>query len=302
MTESVMHQIFGVPFLPMLRPEWDKFAGANYTIGSDSILPDGKIIQQPSTHLLGQNFSKAFEVKFVDEKEKENYVWQTAYGPAISRIMASVISLHGDDSGLILPYVLAPVQVVIVPMYSDKSKKKIDVAVQKISNEFFNEKIDAEIDSSDKRPGEKFFYWEMKGVPFRIEIGEKEIESGKVTLFIRDTKEKISLKLDNIAEDIRNLGAEFDSRLRVRADEFFSDKIVNCKDRASIKKALDSGKIARFNFCSVEKEGAKCAEVIEKDLMARVMGTLANQYEKVSGNCAFCSSKATKIVYAGKSY
>ena len=137
MTDAVMHNVFGVPFLPMKRPEWDKFPGAVYTIGSDSILPDGKIIQQPSTHLLGQHFSKAFDVKFVDEKEKEEFVYQTCYGPAISRILASVVAMHGDDKGLILPYALAPSQVVIVPIYDAKNQKKVLDAAQKISLELF---------------------------------------------------------------------------------------------------------------------------------------------------------------------
>jgi prolyl-tRNA synthetase len=301
MTEAIMHQIFGVPFLPMKRPEWDKFPGAEYTVGSDSILPDGKIIQQPSTHLLGQHFSKAFDVKFVNEKEKEEYVWQTCYGPCMSRIMASVISTHGDDNGLILPYSLSPIHAVIVPFYS-KNEKKVDKIVEEVRNNLSEENIDVEIDNSDKRPGEKFFFWEMKGVPFRIEIGEKEIKSGKAMVFVRDTKEKISISLDSLAEELKNLGAEYDMRLVSRADAFFKARVTNCKDKESIKKALDSGKIARFSFCSADKEGAECAAYIEKELQARVMGTMADKKEKASGKCHFCDKKAGAVVYAGKSY
>jgi prolyl-tRNA synthetase len=301
MTESVMHNIFGVPFLPMKRPKWDTFPGAEYTIGSDSILPDGKIIQQPSTHLLGQHFSKAFNVKYIDEKEKENYVWQTCYGPAMSRIMASVISLHGDDKGLVLPYVLSPVQVVIVPIIKDGKDKEVIDESEKIRQILFNENIEAEVDSSDKRPGDKFFFWEMKGVPLRIELGQKELQSGKVTVFIRDTGEKVSLNIKNLAEDIKNLGAEFDVRLISKADEFFKDKIVDCEDKTSIKSALDSGKIARFNFCSAV-DGVSCAQFVEKELSARVMGTRADKNEKASGKCVFCGKKACDVVYAGKSY
>ncbi|MFA4960440.1 MAG: proline--tRNA ligase [Candidatus Pacearchaeota archaeon] len=302
MTESVMHQIFGIPFLPMKRPEWDKFHGAEYTIGSDSLLPDGKLIQQPSTHLLGQHFSKAFDIKFIDKDEKEKFVWQTCYGPAISRILASVISMHGDDSGLIIPFSIAPVQVIVVPHYSEKNKKAIEARVEAIRELFFENNIECEIDDSDKRPGEKFFFWEMKGVPFRIEIGDKELELGELTVFIRDTKEKIKIKVENLVEDIKNLGAEFDVRLKTKADEFFKDKILDCKNKDEIKSALDSGKIARFNFCSTEKEGKDCAEFIEKELAARVMGTRAEKKEKAKGKCAFCGKEAQVVVYAGKSY
>ena len=302
MTEEIMHKIFGVPFLPMKRPQWDKFPGADYTIGSDSILPDGKIIQQPSTHLLGQHFSKAFDVKFTDENEKEHHVYQTCYGPAISRIMASVLAMHGDDNGLILPYTLAPVQVVIVPFHSEKNNDKIDEKIDLIRAEFLRENIDVKVDDSPKRPGEKFFFWEMKGVPFRIEIGEKELEKKEVTVFIRDTKEKISVKLDNLAEEIKNLGAEYDERLLARADEFFEDKIVNCENKDQIKETLEKNKIARFNFCSDQVDGAGCAEFVEKELQSRIMGTKADEDEKATGKCPICGKDATVVVYAGKSY
>ncbi|MEM4625693.1 MAG: aminoacyl--tRNA ligase-related protein, partial [Candidatus Pacearchaeota archaeon] len=124
-TEEVMHQKFGIPFLPIKRPEWDKFAGAVYTIGSDVLHPDGKIIQQPSTHFLGQHFSKAFNIKFKDKDEKEKYAWQTCYGPAISRILASIISIHGDDYGLIIPFLISPIQVVILPIFKTENKSKV---------------------------------------------------------------------------------------------------------------------------------------------------------------------------------
>ncbi len=298
MTEEVMHKIFGVPFLPMKRPEWDKFPGAEYTVGSDCIMPDGKLIQQPSTHLIGQHFIKAFDLKFVDEKEKEKTPWLTCYGPCMSRMLASIISLHGDDNGLILPYVLAPVQVVIVPFDGEG----VSEAVKKIKAELLNENIDVRIDDSDKRPGEKFFFWEMKGVPFRIELGEKELKSGKASIFIRDVKEKVSVEISDLAESIKNLGAEYDERLLSRADDFFSDRIVDCKNKEELKKVLKSGKIARFNFCSVDKEGEDCAGFIEKDLMAEVRGSRADITEKAKGKCVICGKKASVVAYAGKSY
>jgi len=301
-TDFVMHQIFGVPFLPMKRPLWDKFPGAEYTVGADSILPGGKIIQQPSTHFLGQYFSKAFNVKFIDKKEKENYVWNTCYGPCISRILASVISVHGDNNGLVLPYTISPVQVVIVPHYSKKNKIRIKETAEMLNNLFFMENISSEIDDSDKRSGEKFFFWEMKGVPFRIEIGDKELKSGELTVFIRDTRGKLKIKKENLVEEIKNLGVEFDVRLRSKADELFSNRIENCNDKNEIRKTLDNGKIARFNFCSLERGGLKCAEFIEKELSARVMGTRADKKEKPEGKCPFCSKKAKTVVYAGKSY
>ena len=298
MTEEVMHKIFGVPFLPMKRPEWDKFPGAVYTVGSDVIMPDGKVIQQPSTHLIQPHFVKAFDVKYVDEKENEKTPWLTCYGPAMSRILASVLAIHGDDSGLVLPYTLAPVQVVIVPF----DGKGVKSAVEDVRAQLLGEYIDVKIDDSDKRPGEKFFFWEMKGVPFRMEIGEKELENDEVTLFIRDTKEKISVSIRDLPETIKNLGAEYDERLIARANDSHDVGVVDCKDKESVKKALDSGKVARFNFCSSDEDGEACAGYVEKELQARVMGTRADLDEKASGKCLICGKKANVVTYAGKSY
>jgi prolyl-tRNA synthetase len=298
MSEEVMHKIFGVPFLPMKRPEWDKFPGAAYTVAADTIMPDGKVLQLPSTHLIDQHFVKAFGVKFVDKKEKEKFPWTTCYGPCMSRIMASILAMHGDDNGLILPYTLAPVQVVIVPF----DGKGVKSAVDDVRAQLLGEYIDVKVDDSDKRPGEKFFFWEMKGVPFRMEIGEKELAKDEVSLFIRDTKEKISVSIRDLPETIKNLGAEYDERLIAKADEFFEGKVVDCKDKAGIKDVLNSGKIARFSFCSADKEGEACAEYVEKELQGSIMGTRGDLNEKASGKCPICGKKNSVVVYVGKSY
>ena len=300
-TEEVMHQQFGVPFLPMRRPEWDKFPGAVYTIGSDSLMPDGKIIQQPSTHFLGQNFSEAFNVKFKDKNGKENFVWQTCYGPAISRILASVISVHGDDKGLVIPYCISPVQAVIVPIFSKENKKKILSECKKILRKLEEEGITSELDESEKRPGEKFSEWELKGVPFRIEMGEKEIKSKKFTISARDENKKQSLKISEVRK-INDFGKRFDIRLRENADKSFRNKVVNCKTKAEIKKAIEEGKIARVSWCSIGKEGMKCAEAVEKEVNADIRGILANKKETPKGKCIICNKKAEEVVYIGRSY
>ena len=300
-TEAIMHQKFGVPFLPLKRPEWDKFPGAIYTIGSDSLMPDGKLIQQPSTHLLGQHFAKAFDVKFKDETGKEQYVWQTCYGPAISRILASVISLHGDDSGLIMPFCISPVQVIIIPIFSKENKNKILKESEKIKEQLEKLNIKSEIDSSEKRPGEKYHEWELKGVPFRLEIGENEIKENKFTLFTRDTKNKTKMSTKEL-EKISFLGEDFDKRLKEKADKFMKGKIIDCKNKSEIKKAIESKQIARIDFCSIEKAGEKCAEIIEKEIGAEVRGILANKKETPKGKCVICGKKADVVVYVGKSY
>jgi prolyl-tRNA synthetase len=301
-TEEVMHQKFGIPFLPMKRPSWDKFAGAEYTIGSDVIMPDGKLIQQPSTHLLGQKFSKAFGAKFLNEEEKEDYIWTTAYGPAISRILASVISTHGDDKGLILPYEISPIKVVIIPIFKKENKEKILKKCKDIQSKFNSLNIKTKLDDRDQYSvGYKFNEYEIKGIPFRLELGELEIKKKKATLYIRDTNNKEPLPIKDLSK-IKSLGKEYDKRLIKKADDFLKGKIVNCSSKQDIKKALSKGKIVRVNFCSVEKQGIKCADSVEKDFTAEVRGTIANKKEAPKGKCVICDKKASAVVYIGKSY
>src|SRR3989344_3298441 len=301
-TEEVMHQKFGIPFLPMKRPEWDKFAGAEYTIGSDVMMPDGKLIQQPSTHLLGQKFSRAFDAKFKDENEKEDYLWTTAYGPAISRIMASVISTHGDDKGLVLPYSISPIQTVVVPIFKKENKEKILKEAKDIEKKLNSLGIKAKVDDREQySPGYKFNEWELKGVPFRIELGEQELKNKKATLSTRTQDKKETLAIKDLSK-IKSLGAEFDKRLIAKADNFLHGKIVNCNSLQQVKKELNSGKIARVNFGSVEKEGIKCADKVEREITAEIRGTMANKKEYAKGNCVVCDEKANEVVYIGKSY
>jgi len=299
-TETIMHQKFGIPFLSMKRPQWDKFAGAEYTIGSDVLMPNGKLIQQPSTHLLGQKFSKAFEAKFKDEKEKDQYIWTTAYGPAMSRILASVISIHGDDKGLVLPFAIAPYQIIIVPIYTTQNKNLVMKYADNLKTKLKNYKV--KIDDRDNySPGWKFNEWELKGVPFRIDIGEKEVNQKKFTLVSRNTGEKSSISIRDVSK-IKKLGETLDKDLIKKADKFNKGKIINCKTKENLKKVLKEGKIARVNFCSVEKDGINCAEYIGKNLGADVRGTIANKKEKPSGKCIICEKTAKEVVYIGKSY
>ncbi len=296
-TEKILHQKLGIPFLPMKRPEWDKFAGAEYTIGSDVLMPDGKVIQQPSTHLMGQKFSKAFNAKFKNEKGDEEYLWTTAYGPAMSRILVSIISTHGDDKGLILPFHISPLQIIIVPIYTKKNRKRVLEESEKIKKKIESFELRVEIDKSEKRPGEKYYEWEIRGVPFRLEIGEAEIKNKGATLFTRDTGKKENISIKNLSR-LKDYGEKFDERLRKKAEKFMNGKIVNSKTKDQIKKAMNDRKIARINWCSE----LRCAEKIEKEINAEVRGTLANKREKPTGKCIICNKPAREVVYVAKSY
>lgn len=296
-TEEVLHGIFGLPFIFFERPSWDKFPGASRTFAADVLNPDGKVIQQPSTHLINENFSKAFGVKFRDKDEKEKYAHITCYGPAVSRIFASVVILHGDDKGLRIPWEIAPLQVAIVPIKDDK---KIIEKAEKLKREI--EKFaSVEIDFSDKSAGEKFNYWEMKGVPVRIDLGLKDLEEKKVTVFRRDLNKKDFVKESELIKHIQKIAKESGENLRKQADKLFDGKIKEAKNISELKKNIESGGIVKCHFCSVEKDGVKCAEVIEKEIGAEVRGTRFGE-KSSEGKCVICGKKSKTEVYVAKSY
>ena len=170
-TKEVIENHLGIPVLFFKRPQWDKFGGAVDTYAGDILMPDGKVNQISSTHNLSQNFSKPFDVTFIDDKGQKQYAWQTCFGPGIWRMIAALISVHGDDKGLVLPFEIAPVQVVIIPIKNSVLKK-----CKTIKNLLEKNCIRTELDTRDETPGWKFNDWEMKGVPIRIEIGPKDLK------------------------------------------------------------------------------------------------------------------------------
>jgi len=296
-TEEVLHKIFGLPFIFFERPAWDKFAGAKRTFAADVLNPDGRVVQQPSTHLLQQDFSKAFGVKFFDKDEKEKYAWITCYGPAVSRIFASVIIVHGDDKGLRFPWRIAPTQIIIVPIKDDESLIKKAKELKEKLSPFAS----VDIDLSEKSAGEKFNLWEMKGVPLRIDLGFKDLENKSLTLFRRDTNQKEQIKETDFFKKLDELILEYDKNLFSQADSIFEDRISDVSNLDDLKKAIESGHIGRCNFCSVDREGTSCAEIVEKETGATVRGTKLVK-EKASGKCIVCEGEAMEVVYVARQY
>jgi prolyl-tRNA synthetase len=297
-TKEVLHDIYGLPFIFFERPSWDKFAGAYKTFAADVLNPDGKVIQQPSTHIISQNFAKAFNITYKDKDGKEKSVYTTCYGPAISRIFASVIIVHGDDKGLKFPWEIAPVNVVIVPINNNKKIKDEAESLKKEIEKF----ADVEIDYSEKRPGEKFNHWEMKGIPVRIDIGTRDLENKKITLFRRDLDKKEIVNKKDVIKRIKEISEEFTKNLIKRADKIFQNKIKDAKNLKEIKEIIKNGGIARINFCSVDSNGEKCAEMIEKETGAEVRGIRLEEKQSPKGKCALCGKKANHIVYIAKAY
>jgi len=297
-TKEVLHDIYGLPFIFFERPLWDKFPGAERTFAADVLSPDGRLVQQPSTHLIKQTFAKAFDVKFKDKDGKEKYVYLTCYGPAISRIFASVISIHGDDKGLRFPWEIAPLQVMIVPIDKDTKIKQKAEALKKQIQKFAS----VEIDYSEKRPGEKFNYWEMKGIPIRVDIGIRDLNNKKITIFRRDLDKKEIVNETDVIKKIESISKEITKNLTAKADKLFQNKIKDVKNVKEIKEVIKNEGIARAEFCSVDKDGEKCAETIEKETGAEIRGTRLDEKQKPHGKCAVCGKKANHIVYIARAY
>ena len=300
-TQELLHDAFGIPHIFFQRPQWDKFAGAVNTYAADALMPDGRMLQLPSTHCLGQNFSKPFNVKFVDENSKEQFAYLTCYGPAFDRIFAACIITHGDNKGLRFPFEISPLQVVIVPINFEKESKVLKKALE-LKERLLELNYRVEIDGSEKRPGEKFYFWEMKGVPLRIEIGPKELKAKELLVFRRDLEKKEKVKEKSLLEFVEKKGKEITKNLRETADKKFKDIILDAKTVEEAKKLLGEKKIVRASFCSTGLESAKCAEAIEKDLGAKVRGTRVDLKEKPFSNCLVCGKAAKEVVYIAFEY
>ena len=303
MTENVMHKQFCIPFIFFQRPEWDKFPGAIHTYAADTMLPDGKVLQLPSTHLLGQNFSKPFNIKFLDDDGQEKFVWQTCYGPAISRIYGGMIAILGDDKGLRLPFDLAPVQGIIVPIFTDKNKDEVLAYCEKVKGILEMEGYKVMIDNSENTPGFKFNEWEMKGVPIRLEIGQNELGAGTVTLVARTSRDKVNVELSKLVETFKHKGKEVTDTLRAQADKNFEDIIHDAETIEELKDVLDKGGFARVPLCSIDMDGKECADNIKSETHGDIRGVRFDKIETPEGKkCIYCGKPAKHYVYVARQY
>ena len=302
MAQNVILGQFGVPFLFFERPQWDKFPGALSTYAADCLMPDGRVLQLPSTHLLGQNFAKPFNVKYLDENGKHEYCWQTCYGPAISRIYAAVISTHGDDSGLVLPFELAPVQAIVVPIPMKGNGEKVNGKAREIVAALSEAGIRAEADFSENTPGFKYNFWEMKGVPFRVEVGSREVESGIFTLARRDNRGKEKVKEGELAARIQKDAAAMQESMIKKASAFFESAISKASSLDALSSELEKGRLVRVPFCTMEKEGKGCADEVKAKTGGDVRGSRFDKPESAAGNCVSCGKKAKVLVYVARQY
>jgi len=303
--EKVIRDKIKIPFYYFIRPQWDKFKGADNTFTPDTLMPDGKRIQLASTHDLGQNFSKAYEIKVAGEDEKEHYVYQTCFGPGIWRIMAALIAIHGDNKGLILPFDMAPIQIVIVPILKGDDDLKVIKICKEIEEKIRNEGYKVKLDTGTETPGYKFNQWEMKGVPIRLEIGPKEVKEKKATISPRNSNKK-QINLITLLKEIKITAKKIDEDIESKAKNYFKNNTYNAGTLNELKITLKQKKgFVKIPFCTMEKQGEECANILKEATEGGdICGVLYPKSEKIvkGQKCVICGKEAKNIVYVTKSY
>jgi prolyl-tRNA synthetase len=295
---DVQEQFMALPGLVGKKTDKEKFAGGVASYSVEHIMPDGKALQGPDYHDDGQNFAKVFDIKFIDKDEKSKFAYQSTY--AIStRQLGALIAAHGDDKGLVLPPKVAPIQVVIVPIFSKKDKKKILSEASKLKNKLDKEGISNQLDGREGHsPGWKFNEWELKGVPVRIEIGPKDLEKKQVVLVRRDSGDKKAVKASNLSKEVAGLLDKIQDNLFKKAKKFLNARITEVKTYDEFKKVLDSKKgFLLAPWC----EDRRCEDAIKDETGAKVTNMPMKQ-GKVTGKCIKCGKSAKKLARFAKSY
>ncbi len=260
-----IYDYLSIPYLISRRPEWDKFAGAVYTIAFDTLMPDGKTIQIGTVHYLGTNFSKVFDVTYLDKDGSAKYVHTTSYGIS-ERVIASMLAIHGDDSGLLLPPNIAPIQVVVIPIPPGGTRRE-GGAAEKAAEELKAAGIRAIADlRDDKTPGWKFNDWEMRGVPIRAEIGPKDLDKGVITFARRDTGEKYEVSREEAVDFVKELIVDVGDNMRGEAWSNMRRSIYVVDDIKEALNKLNSGVVV-VPWSGDEQCGLKMQESLDANVL-----------------------------------
>lgn len=287
-----------IPVVVGQKTESEKFAGAVHTYTIEALMSDGKALQAGTSHNLGQHFAKVYEIKYLDEDQQEKYVWQTSWG-VTTRLIGALVMVHGDDSGLILPPKVAPIQVVVVPIIFGDTKDKVFTKVNEIKGNLSQFRIECDM-REDNTPGWKFNQWEMKGVPIRMEIGPKDIDKGQVVIVRRDTREKIFVPENQMVETIEKLLIEIQNNLFERAKEFRKQNTTELTEGYDKFKEIisDSRGFVVSGWCGSEV----CEATIKADTKATIRCIPLEGGEPNGKKCICCGKDAAHTVYFARSY
>ncbi len=293
-----MKNVLATPVLTGKKTAKEKFAGANATYGMEAMMLDGKSLQAGTSHDLGCNFAKGFEIKYLDKDGELKFPYQTSWGVS-TRLIGALIMAHGDQRGLALPPRVAPIQAIIIPIASHK-EGVLDKA-ENLYKELLAAGIRAEKDFTDNTPGWKFNEWEMKGVPLRIEQGPRDIENGVVQIVRRDTFEKFEVARENIAQTVAKLLDDVHENMYNKAKAFMDSHIITCSTLEEMKEALDNKCFVKTMWCGCPECEAKIKELYQAT--ARVMPF---DQTPVGNKCICCGKECKeedlKVIYFARAY
>jgi prolyl-tRNA synthetase len=288
-----------MPVIMGVKSESERFAGAEDTYCIEALMQDGKALQAGTSHFLGQNFAKAFDVKFADKDNKLDYVWATSWGVS-TRLIGALVMAHSDDQGLVLPPKLAPIQVVIVPIFKgEEQKQMIDEKVKALQQELKNAGIKVKYDDNDNsRPGWKFAEYEMKGVPVRIAIGARDIANNVVEVARRDTKEKMSMAFEGLAENIINLLNDIQISIYNKAKIFRDEHITNAGSWDEFVQLLDE----KTGFIEAHWDGTAATEDKIKELTKATIRCIPLNNIAEEGKCILTGNTSSQRVLFARAY
>jgi prolyl-tRNA synthetase len=291
-----------LPYIIAKRPEWDKFAGAYYSIGIDSLMPNGRAIQIAGIHQYKNNFSIPFGIKFRDMNGNTKYVHQTTYGMS-ERLIGAIVGIHGDEFGIKLPPAIAPYQVVIVPIYKKDMNETIIMKCKEIYDILRNAGIRTELDLRSLRPGEKFYYWDAKGVPIRLEIGMRETAKNSACLIRRDKKGiRIEVLFNELITKTKEILNEIekdmftDAKILLENSIYYADKDTLYEHKKPI---------LRVNWCGNEKCGLELENITNMKMLGIALDDYGNPLNLLCSNkftCAICDCTAIHSAYLAKTY
>ena len=287
-----------VPVVKGVKTANERFAGALDTFTIEAMMQDGKALQSGTSHFLGQNFAKAFDVKFINKENKLEYVWATSWGVS-TRLMGALIMTHSDDNGLVLPPMLAPIQVVIIPIYRKEEqlaavRERVEPIIAELKAKGISVKFD---DADNKRPGFKFADYELKGVPVRLVIGPKDLENNSVEVMRRDTLEKHNASLDGIAEYVENLLKDIQQNIYTKALNHRQAHTVEVNSYEEFKQKIEEG-----NFVLAHWDGTTETELRVKEETKATIRCIPLDGDTTPGTCIFTGKPSARRVLFARNY
>ncbi|MEI6408714.1 MAG: proline--tRNA ligase [Bacteroidota bacterium] len=289
-------EFMAMPVIKGVKTENERFAGADETYCIEALMQDGKALQAGTSHFLGQNFAKAFDVEFLNKENQQEYVWATSWGVS-TRLVGGLIMTHSDDDGLVLPPKLAPIQVVIIPI--PKPSPELDEASAKIAAALKAKGVRVKVDNDDQnRPGFKFAEYELIGVPVRLGLGMRDLAAGQVEVARRDTKEKTSVPLENITEYVENLLAEIQQNLFDRAKAYRDEHITKVDTWADFEKVLEE----KGGFIAAHWDGTTETEKEIKEKTKATIRCLPLDGEIEPGVCILTGKPSARRVLFARAY